>query len=193
MKIRNLIDHQFNTASILEDTRDIFDWLRQEKYLVIKDESSQTTGIITIKDLLNHPDSRNVIDCLIDKPRVNPEQTIFEVFKIMKESGNEYLPVYSENDFIGVVTLMKLAGRLIEIVSETKQYCQQGIVEIRSSLTNIQGLTSLIDNSNTAEETQEIVQLANNCCNNAMEVMEALLNVDNDESNDGNHPLHFPK
>jgi signal-transduction protein with cAMP-binding, CBS, and nucleotidyltransferase domain len=134
-----------------------------------------------IQNLIEKPNSlTTILEDQINKPSVNPDHTILEVFNIMKKTGNYYLPVTVNNEYIGIITLMRITTRLVEILAETKSNCQRGITEIRSSLTNIQGLTSLIDESNTPEETKEITELANTCCNNAIDIMANLLAADND-------------
>lgn len=130
------------------------------------------------------------IDKLIDRgasladskgrPKVYQGQTIIEVYQIMKKSDNNSLPVYLNNEFVGTIALTAITGHLIEVLNEAKQYCQTEIIAIRNSITNIQGLTSLIHETNTPEETKEIIQLANTCCNSAMAIMENLLIVEQD-------------
>ena len=145
------------------------------------DENKSTVGIVTIKDLQQNPDSRNVIDFLFEKPRVQPDWTIIEVYQSMKETDNDYLPVYDCDKFIGVITLMGITTRLVENLSENMQSRQQGIAEIHSSLVNIQGLNSLLSSADTMEKTQEIVQLTTNCCTKAMGLTELILTAFNEE------------
>lgn len=82
-------------------------------------EELHTTGIVTLKDLYSHPESRNLIDCDINKPRLSPEQTIFEVFKIMQDKGYDFLPVYDDQKFIGVISLMTITGRFAQALTES--------------------------------------------------------------------------
>ncbi len=172
MKIRDLIDQKYTMVSIVEDTRDVFEWLKFEKYLVIMDECNKTRGIITINDLLNNPTSRNVFDCSFEKPSVYPEQTIFEVFNIMRDTGNEYLPVYNRNDFVGVIILMKITGRIVEVFNEKKIDCQKTLTDLRNSIVNMYGLANLIDESTAIDEAKEILQIAKKCCDQAMNILE---------------------
>lgn len=181
MKISNLVDYEYTTASILEDTRDIFEWLRGRKYLAIMDENQTTVGIVTVKDLQQRPDSRNVIDLLFEKPRVQPDQTVIEVYQLMKETDNDCLPVYDCDKFLGVITLMGITTLLVESLWETKQTRHQGMAEIHSTLVNMQGLNSLLGSAETIEKRQEIAQLTTNCCTKAMGLTELILTPFDDE------------
>jgi len=54
-------------------------------------------------------------------PKVSPEKTIFEAFKLMKEAGTDYLAVYDNEQLLGVISIMNIAERLFEALIEIKQ------------------------------------------------------------------------
>lgn len=182
MKINNLINRHFTSASILEDMRDISQWLNERQYLAIIDEEEQTGGIITLKDLNAHPESRNVMDCNISKPRLGPEQNIFEVLNLMKEAETDFLPVYENNIFIGVISLMAVTERLAQVVNGTKQYYQKAIHDLRNPIGNLQGLAGILNDSITDKENHDLIKLCNLSCRHPMDILDDLLYVEVEES-----------
>jgi CBS domain-containing protein len=69
-----------------------------------------------IKNLIEKPKSLNtILEDQVNKPSVNPDHTVLEVFDIMKKTGNYYLPVTVNNEYVGIITLMRITTRLVEI------------------------------------------------------------------------------
>lgn len=185
MKINALIDRNFTTTSILDDTRDVSNYLNEVDYLAVMDEEMQMAGIVTLKDLHTHPESRNLIDCEIDKPKVSPEQTIFEVFNVMQDTGYDFLPVYENDIFIGVISLMSITGRFAQALAESKKDYQKVIHDLRNPISNLNGLIQLLNASVNDSEDQDIIKLCNLSCKHAMDILDDLLYVELDE----NRPL----
>lgn len=182
MKISSLVDKNYRTVSVLEDTRDIFEWLRDERYLAVQEENSATVGIITILDLLTHPESRAVCDCDFNKTHVQPEQSVFEVFTIMKDSQSDYLPVYDNGTFIGVISLMAITERLVNTLNANQQNYQKAVHDLRNPISNLQGLNNILNISLHDEENKELIHLANLSCRHALDILDDLLFVELDES-----------
>jgi CBS domain-containing protein len=102
MKIDLLIDKDYHTVSILEDTRQMQEWFVLKDYYAVMDEQLKVVGVITPKDVEN-PAHQQVIDCDFFKPVIVPGQTVFEALELMKQAQTECLPVYDGNDFVGVL------------------------------------------------------------------------------------------
>lgn len=177
MKIDTLIDRNFVTASILEDTRDVFNYLNENDYIAVIDEDLKTTGIVTLKDLNRQPDSRALIDCNIEKPKVFPEQTIFEVFSIMEKSGYDFLPVYEEQKFIGVISLVSVTSGFAQALNESKKDAQKVYHDLRNPLNNLHGLLQVLTTSMTDPENHELIKYCNQSCKHAIDTVDDLLYV----------------
>jgi len=182
MKINNLIDRHFGTTSVLEDTRDVSHFFNECEYLAVLDEGLHTTGIVTLKDLNAQPNSRNLMDCDISKPRVSPDQSVYEVFQLMKETHCDFLPVYADDNFIGVIALIAITEKLAQAVTETKQYYQKAIHDLRNPIGNIQGLVNILNDSIIDKENHDLIKLCNLSCKHAMDILDDLLYVEVDES-----------
>lgn len=182
MKINNLIDRNFSGVSVLEDTRVIADILKETPYIAVIDEEDQTIGIITIKDLQAQPESLQVIDCDIAKPKVSPEQTIIEAFKLMKGANTDFLPVYENNQFVGVISLMSVMEKLVFEVAEMKQHYQKVIHDLRNPIGNLQGLSNILSETLTDKENHDLLKLLNLSCKHAMDILDDLLFVEIDEN-----------
>jgi len=185
MKIKALIDRNFTTTSILDDTRDVSNYLNELDYLAVMDEEMQMAGIVTLKDLHTHPESRNLIDCDIQKPKVSPEQTIFDVFQIMHDTGYEFLPVFENEKFIGVISLMSINTRFAQALKESKQDYQKVIHDLRNPISNLSGLIQLLSTSVADDENHDLIKLCSLSCKHAIDILDDLLYVEIDE----NRPL----
>jgi signal transduction histidine kinase len=182
MKITNLIDRDYLCVSALEDMRDIAEWLKENDYLTVIGQEFEAIGIVTFKDVQHNPCHCRVIDCNITKPHAGPDQTIFEVFNLMKAFQTDFLPVYHHNEFIGVIALMALTERLAGAAENVKQNYQQVIHDLRNPINNIHGLSALLYESITDQESRTLVQLCNLSCKHAMDILDDLLFVETDES-----------
>lgn len=185
MKIINLIVRDVPGASILEDTRVVSGWLKEKPYIAIIDEEQRVTGIVTVKNLQASPDSLNMIDCDITKPTVGPQQSIIEAVKLMRESGNDCLPVYDAGEFLGVVTMERVNERLVELMEESQQHYQRLIHDLRNPISNLNGLIQLLDTNDKDGETRELIKLCDLSCKHALEILDDSLFVEIDE----NRPL----
>jgi len=182
MKIDNLIDRDYLSTSILEDIKDISEWLKETDYLTVIGQEFKAIGIVTLKDVLYNPCQHKVIDCNINKPHVNPNQTIFEVLNIMKFSQTDFLPVYENSEFIGVISLISITERLVHNISEAKQDYQRVIHDLRNPINNINALVNIFEEYVTDQENHDLIKLCTLSCKHAMDILDDLLYVEVDES-----------
>jgi len=174
MIIETLIDRNYATTSILEDTRDVWNYLLNHDYIAIMDEELIIPGIVTVKDLCKQPDCRNLIDCNFEKPKIFPHDDIFDVFNIMNKGNFECLPVYSEDgNFQGAVTLSRLANTFSEILTGNRHEYQAVIHDLRNPLNNIYNLIKIIHESPV--ENVELIELCGVSCNHALHVLDELV------------------
>ena len=110
----NIIDKKFTSVSILEEMYQVGEWLTERPYYVIVDENLQNVGIVTINDFIKC--SRGLlIDCNFVKPFIAINTDELDVFEIMKATNNPYLPVFDENQVIGVINIFSIADYLISV------------------------------------------------------------------------------
>jgi signal transduction histidine kinase len=184
MKIRNLIETHYPQVSDREEWSEVIRLLQQFPCLTVIDKDLQPAGIITRKDI--RPALQALSDCDLAKPVVNPEQMIAEVFAIMQESMHDFLQVYEDDRFLGVVPLARLTGRLIEVAAEIQRNYQQLIHDIRNPIANIHGLSSLLSGEDDDAERQRLVALCNKSCQHALDILDDLVFIETDE----NKPLN---
>lgn len=180
MIIEALISRNYITASVLEDTRDVWKYLLECNYLAVVDEDSITLGIVTINDLISQPESRNLIDCDLSKPKVSPGSEIFDVLSVMEEGGFDYLPVYDKENFIGVVKLIDITRQLVTKVKNLKLEYHKVIHDLRNPISNISGLLKLLED--LPEENQKILSLCNTSCDHALNILDDLILIAGDEN-----------
>lgn len=182
MKINDLISRSYQTTSVLEDTRDVLQFLQECEYLAVIDEESQILGIVTLKDLNAQPESRNLIDCDINKPIVTYEHTIKEVFHLMRESGSDYLPVYDQQNFVGVIDIITITSCFATVLEESKREYQKVIHDLRNPISNIYGLIGLFNNAENNNENIDVLKLCDISCKHALNILDDLLYVEIEES-----------
>jgi signal transduction histidine kinase len=139
-----------------------------------------------ITDLFNrNPNTAPLTQEVPRKPHLlyaRPQQTIIEVYHLMKSNNQEFLPVYDDQKFVGTVTLSKITDRLVKIVSENKQNYQRAIHDLRNPLFNLRGLVDLMIETTEIQENIDLLNLCNLSCKHAMDILEDLLYVEIDES-----------
>lgn len=182
MKINALITRKFVTVSVLEDTRDVSEWLHRDDYVVVIDEHEKALGVLTLKDIYTQPNARNVLDCEFVKPIVSPQQTILEAFSIMKQVESNYLPVFDSEGFCGVISLSAITERLMNIVEQSRQEYQRVIHDLRNPVANLQALLKLLNDTVSDQETADLLKLCTFSNKHASEILDDLLFVEVEES-----------
>src|SRR5690606_8779939 len=108
MKIIPLIDRDYNTINVNEDVLKVSELLKEIKYLVPVDKNLQPLGIVTVDDI-HKLSYGKIIDIVITKPGVSPNDTLIPVMELMQKNDLHYLPVFDQGKFIGVISLIKIA------------------------------------------------------------------------------------
>lgn len=184
MKISHLINKNYSTVSVSEDTRDIMEWFKNSLCLAVADDDTRKIlGIITHQDLINSPESRQVLDCNFQKPIVSPDFTVLEVQQLMDSAETNFLPVFENDNFIGTISLAAIASRLAAILNENQQIYQRAMHDLRNPLSNINGLTLLLgDNLQSDNESKELIELCKVSCKQGFDILDDLLYVEMDEN-----------
>jgi len=116
MFVAPLIDKYFNQVCIHEDLSEVSEWLKELSYLVVVNDDLKVEGIITLKDVHLHPYGE-IIDCDIQKPVLHSSDTVPEALDLMVRSNTDFLPVFDNDSFVGVISWKTLAGRLVTLLN----------------------------------------------------------------------------
>lgn len=179
MKIQAIISHSYVNASILEDTRDVWHYLRECDSLAVVDEELKTVGIVTSKDLITHPESRNLVDCDFSKPKISPASDIFDVIKIMNDGNFDCLPVFENENFLGVVKLIDITNQLASTVKKQKLEYHKVVHDLRNPIMNISGLLKIIEEPH--ETDQQVITLCESSCKHALNILDDLIYLAGEE------------
>ncbi|HUV50547.1 MAG TPA: response regulator [Anaerolineae bacterium] len=128
MRIKHLVKQSFEKTNPYAGIESIEKCLKDNSFLVVLDGNS-FSGILTPSDIIESPHNL-VIDCMHDKPRVNFEDGIGSVLKLMKESQNFVLPVFKGDEFVGIITHTVITDCLIEYRDELKQKISEDNIEL---------------------------------------------------------------
>jgi predicted transcriptional regulator len=113
MDISQMIETNYTSVSILEDTRHIMEWLKENEFLAVVDEEMRTVGIVAACDMIRE-NGYQLIDCAFDKPSVSPSHSVEEVFQLMETACTAYLPIYDKLVFVGVIDLYTITRTLLQ-------------------------------------------------------------------------------
>ncbi len=136
----------------------IEDELIKNNFLVVFEEDKYY-GLLIPSDLIKHP-KRIVVDCLTEKSKINSDDTILFALDQLNENHSCALPVFENNQFIGIVqkeTIVSALKRIMNELNEKSQVSQKvkaafinGIShEIRTPLNGILGFMNLLSDMDT--------------------------------------------
>jgi len=184
MKIGNLIDTSFTTISVFKNMADVSQQILVQGYIAVEGENAEILGIITLKDYFINR-TAEILNSMIAKPHIRSDHTIFEVRELMRSSESDYLPVYDNNNFIGVVSVGNITDRLIHISKQTRLNYQKVIHDLRNPIANIQGIIDILSEVINDNDSRHMLELSAQSTKHAMDILDDLLFVELDE----NRPL----
>jgi len=92
------------------------DELIENNFLVVFEEGNYC-GLLVPSDLIRHP-KRLVIDCLTEKYKLHPEDTILFALDQLNESHSCALPVFENDRFIGIIEKKNIISALRVLIDE---------------------------------------------------------------------------
>ena len=153
MLVRKYLSDTYPRTDAFCAVNSIEDELIRNNFLVVFEEDKYC-GLLIPADLIKHP-KRIVIDCLTEKRKINAEDTIIFALDQLNESHSCALPVFENNQFIGIVqkgTIVYALKGMLNELNEKSQISQKvktafinGIShEIRTPLNGILGFMNLL-------------------------------------------------
>ncbi|MCL4639944.1 MAG: ATP-binding protein, partial [Olivibacter sp.] len=173
-------DRNYRSIGIKEELSVVSKLLKGIKYLVPIDENLKPIGILTIEDIHERSNGK-IIDIDISKPRVSPEDTLIAVMGLMQKNDLHYLPVFDRDKFIGVVSLTKIANEMAGQLTENNMHYHKVIHDVKNPISNIKGLTTLLSYAKTEEEHREILYHLDVSYQQAIEILDDLLYIEQNE------------
>ena len=131
MKIKHHVQKAFESTEAYAAIDSVEKRLRDNSFLVLLDEGS-FIGILTPSDIIEST-HKLVIDCLHDKPRIDCNQDIESVLKVMKESRNFVLPVFDGDVFIGIVLQASITDFLFEYHNKLKRAISERTADLKKA------------------------------------------------------------
>jgi hypothetical protein len=166
-----ITDRNFNQVCVLEEMNAINEWLKQLDYLVVIGHDLQVEGIVTLKDIQQHPYGC-LNDCNLKKPKVDMTDSIFVAWTMMKSSGSDFLPVYEDGNFTGVISLKKITATLVGALSEYLNIHRQLLQHLRVPLVNLQGLVNILRDAELGDENKQALSYCEESCYQAIKVLQ---------------------
>lgn len=163
---------------------DVSQQILVQGYIAVEGENAEILGIITLKDYFINR-TAEILNSMIAKPHIRSDHTIFEVRELMRSSESDYLPVYDNNNFIGVVSVGNITDRLIHISKQTRLNYQKVIHDLRNPIANIQGIIDILSEVINDNDSRHMLELSAQSTKHAMDILDDLLFVELDE----NRPL----
>ena len=153
MVVKNYISGSYPVVDAYTGVNVIHEELLDNNYLVVLEQGNYS-GILTANDLIERP-HKLVVDCLTEKPKLNPDDSILAAMDLFSKNKSVALPVFNKENFIGVVEkkqlLLSLKEKIIllhkkSLISENSksQFLRNLSHEIRTPLNVILGFLNIL-------------------------------------------------
>lgn len=153
MVVKNYISNSFPRIEAYTGVNLIGDMLSDYNYLVVFDNET-FMGILTHADLVERP-HKLVVDCLSNKTQLNVDDRISTALEQFSRYRSSALPVFENNQFMGIVEKQKIISSLFYKIDELYQksliseqikthFLKNLSHEIRSPMNAIVGFLNII-------------------------------------------------
>lgn len=102
MRIDKLIIREYPTVGYYSGINTVRDRLIENNYLIVVDDDNNYKGVLTPPDLILRP-HKIVADCLTPKDGISVDDTLSSTIALFEKNQTTVLPVFIENEFVGVV------------------------------------------------------------------------------------------
>ena len=187
MSIKDLISDSYCTVHPYEGIDSVENELINNDYVVVS-QNDQYIGILTPCDIIRRP-HKIVIDCLTEKEHVSPDDNIKDVLVKFSKNKCIALPVFSNNDFIGIVEKHKLFDKLENKINDlyNKSVISEKIKfsflcslshEIRTPLNGLLGFLEIIERiepGDFVKDGKSSCEIVRVCADKFLSVMNDLI------------------
>jgi len=181
MIVDKLVNTSYRVISMFENMADLSQQLLLQGYLAVQGDNSKIIGIITLNDYYSHGSAEMMMGT-IEKPHIMLGNTIIEARQLMKASRSDFLPVYDNDDFVGVISIGSITDRLILLFEQAQINYQKAIHDLRNPISNIQGILEIVSEVVNDVESREMLELSTKSSIHAMDILEDLLYVEIEEN-----------
>lgn len=135
MKVEIITQKTFELTTPFTGVKKIKKILLQRQALVVYDKSNYI-GIITVKDLAKKQHNL-VVDCMVERPNIDFSCEINDALTIMKERDSEVLPVWKNDELLGLVFKNDLLEYLEDQTNELEAKIKERTLELEAALKKV--------------------------------------------------------
>ena len=190
MTLRDCILEKYPTVEPYQGINSIEVSLKEKNYLVVMDENKTYYGILIPSDIISRP-HKLVIDCMTKKSRIYPDDSFAEVFDKFNKTPSEALPVFNENEFLGLIekscAIENLKKRIDELYEDalTSNDVKTAFLhnlshELRTPLNQIIGFMDIISELTEDQkkvEGKEYLNIVKSGCEQFLSVMNDMVEL----------------
>lgn len=136
MKIEFFVKRDFLTADPFSGVEAVKPELLSQNAVVVT-ENNEYIGTLTATDILRKPHNL-VIDCVIDKQKIQAKTSVFTALKKMKSLETDVLPVYKNEKFIGLIYKNDLVDYLTEYNQELNKQLEAKTAQLNEFNNNLE-------------------------------------------------------
>ncbi|MFP4117017.1 MAG: CBS domain-containing protein [Candidatus Aenigmatarchaeota archaeon] len=113
LKVKDIVDEEFFSVSTEDNLKEVLNKIREKNAFavpVMKD--GELEGMITWRKIIQRsaPPKTKVKKLISHPPKIDSNITVVELAEKMLETGSRAVPVYDNNEFLGVVTQSEVIG-----------------------------------------------------------------------------------
>jgi len=186
MEIEKHILNSYPAVNPFTATISLEEKILEKGYVVIIDDNNKFQGVLTTCDLIKRP-HKLVIDCLTEKEHLSADESIISALDKFKNNQCSAMPVFKENNFIGIVEKQNILENLKAKITElhNKSVISQNVKtaflnnlshEIRTPLNGLLGFIEIISALDTKDVKTE-KKIIRKCADRFLLIMNDLIDL----------------
>ena len=190
MNTKSYVTESYSTVHPYSSIRSIENELATKEYLVVIDEDHTFHGILTISDLIERP-HKIVIDCITEREHIATDEITSSFLDKFDRNNCFVLPVFHENNFIGVIEKRTIIERLKTKVKELhdsslisynvkKAFLNNLSHEVRTPLNGLIGfleIISLLDEDKVTKNSKQYYSLVSRSADRFLQIMDNIIDL----------------
>lgn len=171
--VRDLTERASMTVCISEEINRVQQLFEDYDYLVVTNKDT-AVGLITLKDLHRNPLKRNLFELANFSCKVKIDHSPQMVLNLMQITKRDYLLVFEEDNFLGVISLQKLTIWFANTLNHIRISYRKVLHELRNPIHEINGCVHLLKDYEFIEK-EVITDHCQFSCNHALGILDELL------------------